>query len=114
MHIYNYSHPMTPEQLAQLSGLLGVEIKAEDVTAIAVQIDQALPLAPQIKVLMPVEDRGPSTERLWIIPPGYAPAAAILVVEMLHEYGGFVNMVRLRPVPNAAITTYEVAEIIML
>jgi hypothetical protein len=112
--IYNYSHPVTPEQLDELATMFSVEAKDIEITSISVQIDHSKQLAPQIKALLPTDDRGSATERLWIIPPGYSPAAAVLVTEMLHEYGGFVHMIRLRPVAGSTPTKYEVAEVIVL
>ena len=114
MHIYNYSHPVTPEQLAQISSMFSTEITAKDITDIPVHIDHSLPMMPQIKAMLPTDERGSSTERIWIIPPGYSVAAAVLVVELLHEYGGFVHLLRTRPVPGSTPTRYELAEVIVL
>ncbi len=113
MRLYNYSHTLTDWQKDELATMFGIEAEQIEEVKIPVQIDQAKPLAPQIKVLIPTDDRSSATERIWIVPPGYAPAAAILVVEMLHEYGGFVHMIRLRP-KTGVITGYEVAEVIVL
>jgi hypothetical protein len=113
MRLYNYSHPLTDAQRDELAIMFSLKAEEIEEIKIPVQIDHAQQLAPQIKKLMPTDDRGSATERLWIIPPGYSPAAAVLVTEMLHEYGGFIHMIRLRP-KTGPITGYEVAEVIIL
>ena len=48
-----------------------------------------------------------------INPPGYAPAAFVLLAELHGRIGHFPVLVRLRPKPGQ-LTTYEVAELINL
>ncbi len=114
MLILNYSHPLTPEQLTQIETLAGTPI--EEVRTIPVQIDQAEPLEPQITAI--VNSVGLSSEewqtrRLLINPPGYAPAAFVLLAELHGRIGHFPSLIRLRPKPGP-VTSYEVAELLNL
>jgi hypothetical protein len=114
MLILNFTHPFTPEQRAQIEALADTPI--EEIRTIPVQINQTEPLAPQIIAI--VEASGLSSEewqtrRLLINPPGYAPAAFVLLAELHGRIGHFPTLVRMRPKPGA-ITSYEVAELLNL
>src|SRR5579884_3293312 len=114
MLILNFTHPLTQEQCAQIEALAGTPIK--EVRTIAVQIEQAEPLGPQIIAI--VEAAGLSsqewqTRSLLINPPGYAPAAFVLLAELHGRIGHFPSLVRLRPRPGA-LTIYEVGELLNL
>ena len=80
------------------------------------QINQEEPLEPQIIAI--VDATGLSSEEwqtrsLLINPPGYAPAAFVLLAELHGRIGHFPTLVRLRPKPGP-VTTYEVAELLNL
>ncbi|HEV2659411.1 MAG TPA: CRISPR-associated protein Csx15, partial [Ktedonobacteraceae bacterium] len=80
MLILNFTHPLTREQCAQIEALAQNTIA--EVRTIAVQIDQEAPLGPQIHTI--VDTMGLSSEQwqtcpLLINPPGYAPAAFVLL-----------------------------------
>lgn len=80
------------------------------------QINHAEPLAPQIVALVDATDLSSEewqTRQLLINPPGYAPAAFVLLAELHGRIGHFPTLVRLRPKP-APVTTYEVAELLDL
>ena len=115
MLILNFTHPLTPEQRAQIEALAHTSI--EEVRTIPVQIDQDEPLQPQITTI--VDAVGLSSEE-WqtrpflINPPGYAPAAFVLLAELHGRIGHFPSLIRLRPLPGSTPTTYEVAELINL
>jgi hypothetical protein len=115
MLILNFTHPLTPEQRAQIEALAHTSI--EEVRTIPVQIDQDKPLEPQITAI--VDAVGLSSEE-WqtrpflINPPGYAPAAFVLLAELHGRIGHFPSLIRLRPLPGSTPTTYEVAELINL
>ncbi len=47
---------------------------------------------------------------LLVNPPGFAPAAFVLLAELHGRIGHFPALIRLRPKPGP-VTTYEVAEI---
>ena len=115
MLILNFTHPLTPEQRAQIEALAHTSI--EEVRTIPVQIDQGEPLEPQITTI--VDSVGLSSEE-WqtqpflVNPPGYAPAAFVLLAELHGRIGHFPTLIRLRPLPGSTPTTYEVAELINL
>ncbi len=114
MLILNFTHPLTQEQCAQIEALADTTI--DEIRTIPVQIEQAEPLGPQIVAI--VEAAGLSsqewqTRSLLINPPGYAPAAFVLLAELHGRIGHFPSLVRLRPRPGA-LTTYEVAELLNL
>jgi hypothetical protein len=112
--ILNFSHPITDEQQAQIVELAGVA--SPDTRSIPVQIDQRQPLTAQISRLV---DAIGFTSQEWqtldllINPPGYAPAAFVLLAELHGRIGHFPSLIRLRPRPGP-ITTYEVAELLNL
>ncbi len=115
MLILNFTHPLTPEQRAQIEALAHTSI--EEVRTIPIQIDQSEPLEPQIISI--VDAVGLSSEE-WqtrpflVNPPGYAPAAFLLLAELHGRIGHFPTLIRLRPLPGSTPTTYEVAELINL
>ncbi len=114
MLILNFTHPLTPEQRAQIETLAHTSI--EEIRTIPVQIDQVEPLEPQITAI--VDAVGLSSEEwqtrsLLINPPGYAPAAFVLLAELHGRIGHFPPLIRLRP-KTGPMTSYEVAEILNL
>ncbi len=115
MLIINFTHPLTPNQQAQIETLVSSPI--EEVPTIPVQIDQSEPLEPQIISI--VDSVGLSSEE-WqtrpflVNPPGYAPVAFVLLAELHGRTGHFPSLIRLRPVPGSTPTTYEAAELINL
>jgi len=114
MIILNYTHPLTQEQQAQIEALASAPIT--EVRTIPVQINQADPLEPQIIDIVDATDLSSEewqTRPLLVNPPGYAPAAFVLLAELHGRIGHFPTLVRLRPKPGS-ITTYEVAELLDL
>jgi len=115
MLILNFAHPLTSSQRAQIEALAHISI--EEVRTIPVQINQAEPLAEQISAI--VDGVGLSSEEwqtrpLLINPPGFAPAAFVLLAELHGRSGHFPSLIRLRPVANSTPTVYEVAELLNL
>jgi len=115
MLILNFTHPLTNEQRAQIEALANTSI--EEVRTIPVQINQEEPLEPQITAI--VDAVGLSSEEwqtrpLLINPPGYAPAAFVLLAELHGRIGHFPSLIRLRPVADSIPTAYEIAELINL
>ena len=114
MLVLNFAHPLTHEQRAQIETLANTSI--EEVRDIHVQIKQEEPLEPQIISI--VDTSGLSSEEwqtlpLLINPPGYAPAAFVLLAELHGRIGHFPSLIRLRPKPGP-VTSYEVAELLNL
>ncbi len=114
MILLNFTHPLTEAQYAQIEALAGTSI--EEMRTIPVQIRQEELLEPQIAAI--VDNVGLSSEEwqthpLLIIPPGYAPAAFVLLAELHGRIGHFPSLVRMRPKPGP-VSTYEVAELLNL
>ena len=114
MLIVNFAHPFTDEQRAQIEILAGISV--EEVRTIHVEINQEEPLEPQIVAM--VDSVGLSsaewqTRLLLINPPGYAPAAFVLLAELHGRIGHFPTLIRLRP-KFGTLTEYEVAELLNL
>jgi hypothetical protein len=115
MLILNFAHPLTPAQRNQIEALAHTVI--EEVRTIPVQIDQAEPLAEQISAI--VDNVGLSSEdwqtrTLLVNPPGFAPAAFVLLAELHGRIGHFPALIRLRPDAESVPTRYEVAELLNL
>jgi len=114
MLILNFSHPLTTEQQAQIEALAGIAI--DNVHTISVQIQEVEPLRAQISALvdaLPLSSHEWQTLPLLINPPGYAPAAFVLLAELHGRIGHFPSLIRLRR-SAGAISTYEVAELLNL
>ena len=114
MLILNFTHPLTGEQTAQIERLAGRTIA--ETRTIPVQIDQAQTLEAQVRAI--VDSVGLTSEEwqtreLLVNPPGYAPAAFVLLAELHGRIGHFPALVRLRPRPGP-LTSYEVAELLNL
>lgn len=114
MLVLNFTHPITEEQCKQIEQLAQRPI--EEVRTIPVQIDQAQSLSKQIQTLVEVvglTSHEWQTRHILINPPGYAPAAFLLLAELHGRVGHFPTFIRLRPKPGP-ITQYEVAELLNL
>jgi hypothetical protein len=114
MLILNFTHPLTEQERTQIEVLASTSIK--DVYDISVQINEQEPLESQITAI--VDAAGLSsedwqTQLLLINPPGYAPAAFVLLAELHGRIGHFPTLIRRRPKPGP-ITTYEITELINL
>lgn len=88
--IINFSHPITAAQLAQISGLT-VGDNAIRVIPAPCQIDQTMPLAPQIVAMIdaiPLSAEDWQVERIIVNPPALANAS-IAAVAYLHGKMGY-------------------------
>ncbi len=114
MLILNFTHPLTDEHTAQIATLAGTTI--DEIRTIPVQIDQAKALEPQIRAII---DKAQLTSEEWqtrpllINPPGYAPAAFVLLAELHGRIGHFPSLIRLRP-KHGPVPAFEVAELLNL
>lgn len=114
MLILNFTHPLTDEHKAQIKALAGTSI--DEIRTIPVQIDQSQPLAAQITAI--VDAVGLTSEEwqtrpLLINPPGYAPAAFVLLAELHGRIGHFPTLIRLRP-KTGPTPAFEIAELLNL
>ena len=115
MLLLNFSHPLTPAQLKQIEALTGQV--AERVFDLMPHLDHEMPFDSQITELVDgvgLSSQEWQTKPLLLNPPGYAPAAVVLLAEMHGRMGHFPAMLRLRPVPDSNPPIFEVAEVINL
>lgn len=115
MILLNFSHPLTPEHLAQVETLAGQ--KVERVIKVHSQIDAGLPLGPQITAMADRAGLKPEewqSATLLINPPSLNYSAALLLAELHGRMGYFPTCLRLRPVPDSTPPRFEVAEIMNL
>jgi hypothetical protein len=115
MILLNFSHPLTPPQLAQIEALAGKKI--ERVVEIHSQIDAQQPLAPQVVALADKAELTPlewQSAPLVVNPPSLNFVAVVLLAELHGRCGYFPAMLRMRPVPNSLPPQFEAAEIINL
>lgn len=114
MLILNFTHPLTSDNKAQIEAFAGSTV--DEIRTIPVQTDLAQPLEAQIRAI--VDAAGLSSEEwqarpLLINPPGYAPAAFVLLAELHGRIGHFPSLIRLRP-KEGPVPVYEVAELLNL
>ena len=115
MLILNFSHPLTPEQQAQIEALTGEKIA--EVRRVPSQMDSAAPFIPQIRQLVDSLKLSPDewqTVSILVVPPALNFSAAVLLAHLHGRMGYFPPIVRIRPIPESLPPRYEVAEIINL
>lgn len=115
MNLLNLSHPLTPSQLERIQTLVGQPASA--VIEARVQFDVERSFTEQAVAL--IDSLGITPDRwqaeAWLVVlPSLNYITAVLLAELHGRMGHFPAMVRLRPVANALITEFEVAEIINL
>lgn len=114
MLVLNFAHPLTQEHRDQIEVLT---VPIDEVRTIAVQIDQSKPLTEQITAIVDTIELSShqwQTLPLLINPPGYAPAAFVLLAELHGRIGHFPALIRMRPKPGTTPPAFEVAEILNL
>ena len=110
--VLNYSHPLTPEQLARVAELCDAPVEVRD---LASQVDRARPLAEVARALADaagLDAAAWQTTPLVLNPPALAPVALALLAEMHGRAGGFPALLNVRPVAGSVPTRYEVAEVV--
>lgn len=114
MLILNFTHPLTSEHVAQIAALIGGVV--DEVRDIRVQIEQGQPLEEQVRAIVDsvqLTSEEWQTRPLLVNPPGYAPAAFVLLAELHGRIGHFPPLVRMRP-KSGPVPSYEVAEVLNL
>jgi transcriptional regulator with XRE-family HTH domain len=112
--ILNFAHPLTAQQQAQIEELPNTTI--ENIILIPTLINEDEPLEPQIASLIEAIDQSDNNwhkRDILLNPPGYAPAAILLLAEIHGRIGHFPTLIRMRP-KHASVTTYEVIELLNL
>lgn len=115
MLLLNFSHPLSPDQLARVSELTGQPI--DEVRHYMAQFDQDAPFIPQAEAL--IEQIGLSPQAwqsapLIVVLPALNHIAAVVLAELHGRMGYFPPIVRLKPVAGALPPRYDVAEVINL
>ena len=115
MILLNFSHPLTPEQLAQVTELTGQPIERS--ISLPAQFDHQQPFGTQLDQLMSQVNLTPNewqTAPILVNPPSLNFIAALLLAELHGRMGYFPPIIRLRPIEDALPPRYEVAEILNL
>jgi hypothetical protein len=115
MHILNFSHPLTDMQVAQIEAL--AQLKVASMREVRVQFEVSKDFVSQVVEMVDSLDIPPDQwqKEVWLIVlPSLNFIAAILLAELHGRMGRFPTMVRLRPVADMVVSTFEVAEIINL
>ena len=102
MILINFSHPLTPEQIAQVEAITQQGISR--VIDLPVQFDNDLPFLPQLQDLVQSLDLTSEqlqTEPLLVNPPALNFITAMLLAELHGRMGYFPPIIRLRPVPES-------------
>ena len=115
MILLNFSHPLTPEQIAQVEDLSGMRV--EQVLELPVQFDNQQPFLPQFQELMqkvPLEAQQWQQLPLVVNPPSLNYISALLLAELHGRMGFFPPVLRLRPIADSLPPRYEAVEILNL
>ena len=115
MLLLNFSHPLTPEQIAQAEALTGQRL--ERIIELPVQFDNEQPFPPQLAELsaaIPLSAAELQTAPILVNPPALNFITALLLAELHGRMGYFPPIVRLRPLPGRLPPRYEIAEILNL
>ena len=118
MLILNFSHPLTPDHVAQVEAITGQAV--ERVIEVKSQVDVQAPLSPQITAMVESCKLAPAAWQslpLVIVPPALNFSAVLLLAELNGRCGYFPSCLRLRPVVGPDGTPrvprqYEVAEVL--
>lgn len=115
MLLLNFSHPITPEQMAQIEQLAGQPI--QQTVNLAVQFDHQQPFLPQLQALveqLPLSAEQIQTTPILVNPPSLNFITAMLLAELHGRLGYFPAMLRIRPLEGSLPPRFEAAEIINL
>jgi hypothetical protein len=115
MILLNFSHPLTPEQIAKVEALTHQTI--EQTIHLAVQFDSEVDFMPQLEALLqglPFSAEELQTRPILVNPPSLNFITALLLAALHGRMGYFPPIIRLRPVNGALPPRYEVAEVINL
>lgn len=115
MILVNFGHPLTPENLSELTRILGASV--DRVIEEPAQFDALLPFGEQTVALVdgvgldPVEWQ---TEPIVVNPPSLNVIVAAVLAELHGRMGYFPPVIRLRPSGQSPTVRFQVAEILDL
>ena len=115
MILLNFSHPLTPEQVAQAETLTGQ--KVEQIIPLPVQFDNDQPFLTQLQALiaqLPLSAETLQTTPILVNPPSLNFITALVLAELHGRMGYFAPIIRLRPIQGSLPPRYEVAEVLNL
>ena len=115
MILLNFSHPLTPEQIAAVERLTGQPVTEQ--VDLPVQFDNAAPFLPQLEELaarIAIPPERLQVEAVVVNLPSLNFIAAPLLAELHGRMGYFPPVLRLRPVEGSLPPRYEVAEVLNL
>lgn len=115
MIILNFSYPLTPAHVDEIENLTGETV--ERVLDVPTDFNHAEPFALQVRELVDSVDLTAEewqTMPLLISLPSLNSIAVVLVAELHGRMGYFPACVRLRPIGEATVPQFEVAEVINL
>lgn len=115
MILLNFSHPITPQQQAQIEELTGQTL--ERVIGASPHFDEDAPFQPQLDALLAHIDLGADewqSAPILLVLPSLNFISAALLAELHGRMGYFPPVVRTRPAPGSLPRRYEVAEILDL
>jgi len=115
MILLNFSHPLTPDHLAQIEALAGDTVAR--VVNVPAQFDHDQGFAGQVKALA---DRVGLTSQEWqtvpllVNPPAFNFIAVTLLAHLHGRCGYFPTVLRMRPIPGSTPPRFAVAELVNL
>ena len=115
MILLNFSHPLTPAQIAQVEALAGQPVTR--LVDLPVQFDPEQPFLSQLHLLMERLDVSPAafqSEAVLVNLPSLNFIAGLALAELHGRMGYFPPVLRLRPTAGSLPPRYEVAEILNL
>lgn len=115
MILLNFSHPLTPIQIAASETLSSW--KVEGVVDIKTHFDHTGSFTEQARELVQSVQLSPAewqTARILVNPPALSVIAALVLAELHGRMGYFPAILRLRPIPESLPPQFEVAEILNL
>jgi hypothetical protein len=115
MILLNFSHPLTPEQIARVEALTSQ--KVDQVLALNTHFDHQQPFLEQLREVLkqlPFSSEQWQTAPILVNLPSLNSISALLLAELHGRMGYFAPILRLKPVENAMPPRFEVAEVINL
>jgi hypothetical protein len=115
MILLNFSHPITPEQQAQIEALTNNPI--EKIIALPIHFNHDEPFLPQLRQVLKAVTFTPEewqTAPIVVNLPSFNYITALVLAELHGRMGYFPPILRLKPVEGALPPRFEVAEVINL